>query len=167
MPICPRFPLFVSFLLTIAISANSSVGASAWTSYHNTRFGTTADVPKGWRAGPPPANNDGLIFTSPDGAAELTISGMLNIEDSLEAAFESYETPETRRHPVRDEGRQDLLHQTSSVLPRSDLEQHLFRISGRAQSGIRCSRCPCGEIAAARKGRSDPKLRRLARPAVL
>ena len=65
----------------------------SWTSYTNSRFGTTASVPPGWRAGPPPENNDGLVFTSPDGRAKLIISGMLNIDDNLAAAFKFYETP--------------------------------------------------------------------------
>ena len=81
-------------LLIAAHSAKSLADTGTWTSYHNTRFGTTADVPPGWRAGPPPENNDGLIFTSPDGAARLIISGMLNIEDDLAVAFKFYEMPE-------------------------------------------------------------------------
>lgn len=65
-----------------------------WTSYHNDRFGVTADVPPGWTAGPPPENDDGLVFTSPDGTATLIISGILNVEDSLDAAFQAYEVPD-------------------------------------------------------------------------
>jgi hypothetical protein len=73
-------------LSTIAAAAEETL---AWTSYHNTRFGVTADVPQGWRAGPPPANNDGLVFTSPDGMASLTISGMLNLEPDVAVALDS------------------------------------------------------------------------------
>lgn len=93
----PRFPfifaLFSAFLIA-SLSAKALAESQTWSTYHNLRFGTTADVPQGWRSGPPPANNDGLIFTSQDGTAQLTVSGSLNIQDSLEAAFESYETPE-------------------------------------------------------------------------
>jgi serine/threonine-protein kinase len=60
--------------------------------YHNPRFGTTADVPAGWQSGRPPDNGDGLVFTSPDGTAHLTISGGLNIWDSIEEAMEIYAT---------------------------------------------------------------------------
>jgi len=52
----------------------SSAWAESWRSYHNARFGTTADVPAGWRMEPPPANNGGRIFTSPDGRAELVVA---------------------------------------------------------------------------------------------
>ncbi len=107
-----------------------------------TRFGTTADVPEGWRAGPPPENNDGLVFTSPDGKAELIISGSLNIEDDLDVAFKFYETPQqgemiTYKRRAGNaitisgtKGAQDLLCETSAVLPQSDLEFDLSRISG-------------------------------------
>jgi serine/threonine-protein kinase len=60
----------------------SSVSAESWRSYHNDRFGTTADVPAGWKMEPPPANDDGRIFTSPDGRAELVVNGMFaNVAD--------------------------------------------------------------------------------------
>lgn len=83
--------LFLVFLLLGTGQAGAQQGN--WTSYYNSRFGTTADVPPGWRAGPPPENNDGLVFTSPDGQASLTISGMLNVDEDLGAAFKFYETP--------------------------------------------------------------------------
>lgn len=87
--------LFIScLLLPVPSLLKLHAETHVWTTYHNTRFGTTADVPPSWRTGPPPENNDGLVFTSPDGAATLTISGMLNIEDNLAAAFKFYETPE-------------------------------------------------------------------------
>lgn len=54
----------------------SSAWAEGWRSYHNDRFGTTADVPAGWKMEPPPENDDGRIFTSPDGRAELIVNGM-------------------------------------------------------------------------------------------
>ncbi|HTO79001.1 MAG TPA: hypothetical protein VMJ31_04410 [Methylocystis sp.] len=53
----------------------SGVCAESWRSYHNDRFGTTADVPASWKMQPPPANDDGRVFTSPDGRAELTVNG--------------------------------------------------------------------------------------------
>jgi hypothetical protein len=53
----------------------SGVCAESWRSYHNDRFGTTADVPADWKMQPPPENDDGRIFTSPDGRAELIVNG--------------------------------------------------------------------------------------------
>lgn len=58
------------------ITLTSSAWAENWRSYHNDRFGTTADVPVGWKMEPPPANDDGRIFTSPDGRVELIVNGM-------------------------------------------------------------------------------------------
>ena len=47
----------------------------AWSRYHNARFGTSVDVPGIFTiADPAPANGDGRIFTSPDGA-ELRVFG--------------------------------------------------------------------------------------------
>jgi hypothetical protein len=68
--------------------------AAGWQTYVNERFGSTADVPVGWRAGTPPENGDGLVFTAPDGQASVTVSGSLNIWDTIDEAFAIYETPE-------------------------------------------------------------------------
>jgi len=84
---------FLAFLLIGTWLGQAAAQEAAWTSYTNSRFGVTADVPPGWRAGPPPENNDGLVFTAPDGQASLTISGMLNVDEDLSAAFKFYETP--------------------------------------------------------------------------
>lgn len=62
---------FAGFLLTGAAAL-----ADGWRTYHNTRFGTTADVPAAWIMGPEPENNDGRVFTSPDGRAAITVSGV-------------------------------------------------------------------------------------------
>lgn len=86
------FLLFISLIIALWLGP-AAAQDGAWTSYTNSRFGTTADVPPGWRAGPPPENNDGLVFTAPGGRASLTISGMLNIDDDLAAAFAFYEMP--------------------------------------------------------------------------
>ena len=68
------------FLAAIfAILALRSAGAESWCAYHNERFGTTAEVPADWRMGAPPENNDGRVFTSPDGRAEIVVSGMFSI----------------------------------------------------------------------------------------
>jgi hypothetical protein len=49
--------------------------ADGWRSYHNDRFGTTADIPAAWRMQPPPENDDGRIFVSPDGRGEIIVNG--------------------------------------------------------------------------------------------
>jgi serine/threonine-protein kinase len=74
-------------LLSLSLPAQ----AGLWQTYANERFGATAEVPATWKAGEPPENGDGLEFTSPDGQATIIVSGMLNIDDSLDAAFASRE----------------------------------------------------------------------------
>jgi hypothetical protein len=61
--------------------------------YANPRFGATAEVPSDWRADPPPENGDGQRFTSLDGLATITVSGILNIGDNVEAAMREEEQP--------------------------------------------------------------------------
>ena len=76
-------PLSAALLVALANGAQAGV----WRTYHNTRFGTTADVPASWTMGPPPQNNDGRSFTSPDKRAEITISGIFaNIGSNDELA---------------------------------------------------------------------------------
>ena len=70
----------VWLLTVVALIAGPSVAWSqaAWQTYVNPRFGVGADVPAGWTGGTPPVNSDGLVFTSPDGQASLTIWGSFN-----------------------------------------------------------------------------------------
>ncbi|HEY3678844.1 MAG TPA: hypothetical protein VGL45_09000 [Bradyrhizobium sp.] len=49
--------------------------------YRNERFGVSADIPSDWKAGPEPETNDGLVFSSSDGKATITVSGILNADD--------------------------------------------------------------------------------------
>jgi serine/threonine-protein kinase len=79
----------------IALLAFAAVATAApqYRSYENPRFGATADVPADWTPDPPPANGDGLRFRSPDRRASITVSGMLNIYDTVEEAMKSYEEP--------------------------------------------------------------------------
>lgn len=62
------------------LTLDGTAAATEWRSYHNSRFGVTADVPTGWKMQPEPENNDGRIFVSPDGRARLTISGIFATE---------------------------------------------------------------------------------------
>jgi hypothetical protein len=80
-------------LLLFAASLSTAVAAETYRPYANERFGATADVPASWRADPPPANGDGLIFRSPDGSASLTVSGSLNIADNVQEALRDQGTP--------------------------------------------------------------------------
>jgi hypothetical protein len=68
-------------LASVAILVASSAAAETWRAYHNARFGATAEVPAGWKMDPPPENDDGRAFRSPDGQAEITISGILSLID--------------------------------------------------------------------------------------
>ena len=73
-------------LLTASIAMLSSASAEqGYRDYRNGRFGVSADVPSDWKAGPEPENNDGLVFTSPDGAATITVSGILNADNAPSA----------------------------------------------------------------------------------
>jgi hypothetical protein len=74
-------------LLTASIAMLSSASAEqGYREYRNWRFGVSADVPSDWKAGPEPENNDGLVFTSPDGASTITVSGILNADNAPAAA---------------------------------------------------------------------------------
>lgn len=79
--------------LLLLCASISTTAAETYRAYANERFGQTADVPASWRADPPPANGDGLIFRSPDGTAALTVSGGLNIADSVADAMRDQGAP--------------------------------------------------------------------------
>lgn len=66
--------LFLGLLLG-ALLLGSASDAASFRPYHNDRFGVTADVPAGWRMGEAPENDDGRVFSSPDGSAEIIVSG--------------------------------------------------------------------------------------------
>lgn len=82
--------VLLTFLTGAAIVA---ARAETMRTYANPRFGATAEVPSDWRADPPPENGDGQRFSSPDGLATITISGILNIGDNVEAAMREEEEP--------------------------------------------------------------------------
>jgi hypothetical protein len=73
--------------LTASLVALCPVNAEqGYRTYRNERFGVSADVPSGWKAGREPDNMDGLVFSSPDGAATITVSGILNADDTAASA---------------------------------------------------------------------------------
>jgi serine/threonine-protein kinase len=65
--------------IAAAASVASGAWAEAWRTYVNPRYGVSADVPADWTMGPPPVDNDGRGFTSPDGSAEISVSGILSV----------------------------------------------------------------------------------------
>ena len=62
------------------VLATTAVSAADWNRYCNPRFGQCADIPAGFRADPPPANGDGLVFRDAYGAS-ITISAGYNVMD--------------------------------------------------------------------------------------
>ncbi len=62
-------------LVATCLIGSAAWAEGAWRPYYNDRFGVTADAPSDWKMGPAPENNDGRIFTSPNGSATITISG--------------------------------------------------------------------------------------------
>jgi hypothetical protein len=63
--------------------------ADGWHTYHNERYGTMIDYPDFFKAGPPPANNDGLAFKSPDGA-EFSVFASYNALEFDLAGFRDF-----------------------------------------------------------------------------
>src|SRR3974390_1176385 len=79
-------PIRVSFFsLYIAVLAAVTTQAAEWRTFTVTRFGAIADVPSGWSMDPPPVNNDGRVFRSPDRQAQIAISGSFRAEDVASA----------------------------------------------------------------------------------
>jgi len=66
-------------VLALEFADASGARAEALRAYHNDRFGTSADVPADWRPEPSPENNDGRVFTSPDGNAQAIVSGSYSV----------------------------------------------------------------------------------------
>lgn len=83
--------LLLTFLALILASAAL---AQDWRAYTNPRFGTRAEVPRDWTMGPAPENDDGRVFTAPDGRATVTVYGSLHVFDSIDEALKIYETPQ-------------------------------------------------------------------------
>jgi len=65
-------PLRGLAILTIAAVGQAQAPFAAladdWRTYHNDRYGTTIDYPSIFKPGTPPDSDDGLAFTSADGA---------------------------------------------------------------------------------------------------
>jgi hypothetical protein len=69
-----QFGLAALTLAVLTIAAVTHVvpplaaAADDWRTYHNDRYGTTIDYPSVFKPGTPPESDDGLAFTSADGA---------------------------------------------------------------------------------------------------
>jgi hypothetical protein len=61
---------------SVAILFAPPAGAETWRTYHNVRFGQTAEVPADWSMEPPLENDDGRVFSSPNKRATITVSGI-------------------------------------------------------------------------------------------
>jgi serine/threonine-protein kinase len=80
-------------LTPVALLLATSALAQDWRVYSNPRFGTRAEVPRDWTMGPAPENDDGRVFTSPDGSASITVYGSLHVFDSIDEAMKIFEAP--------------------------------------------------------------------------
>lgn len=69
--------------------AGAEIGAPAWHSYHNDRYGTTIDYPDIFKAEPPPDSNDGRKFIAADGA-EFSVYASYNTLDFDLAKFHDF-----------------------------------------------------------------------------
>ncbi|MCW2282555.1 serine/threonine-protein kinase [Rhodoblastus acidophilus] len=81
------------FALALVLLAGPAL-ADSWRSYHNDRFGPTADYPAGWTMEPEPENNDGRRFASPDGDASVSIYGHFALDSREEEMARKAEADE-------------------------------------------------------------------------
>ena len=70
--------------VVVVLSFLFDARAKSWRTYHNDRFGATAEVSANWNIQPPPANGDGRRFTSPDGRAKISIHGSFRVSDTIQ-----------------------------------------------------------------------------------
>lgn len=78
----------------------------AYTLYHNSRYGYSIEYPAGFKKQPPPANNDGRTFISPDGKATLNIYGVFNVfNDTPESSYHKALKEVTDPKPYKTRGK--------------------------------------------------------------
>jgi hypothetical protein len=73
----------------VQAAAPTMAVADDWRTYRNERYGTTIDYPDIFKAGPPPANDDGVAFKSDDGAA-FSVFASFNALDFDLAGFKDF-----------------------------------------------------------------------------
>jgi hypothetical protein len=78
-------------LLCLALAAlpHAVQAQETWTTYRNTRFGTSIEYPTRFKPGRPPDNNDGQSFDAPDGAT-LAVWGSFNVLEHDVAGLEAF-----------------------------------------------------------------------------
>ena len=84
--------LSLTILMVAAVTqvpAPPAALADDWRTYHNDRYGTTIDYPSVFKPGTPPGNDDGLAFTSADGA-EFSVFASYNALDFDLAGFQDF-----------------------------------------------------------------------------
>ena len=81
-----RRPVRVA-LFCVATLAAHATQAAEWRTYTATRFGAIADVPGDWAIDPPPADDDGRVFRSPDRQAQIVIGGS-HITDDIASVLQ-------------------------------------------------------------------------------
>lgn len=62
------------------IGAPIAAQAAEWTRFSNDRYGFSVDIPATFKALPPPENDDGRMFTSPDGRSKISAYGHLFVD---------------------------------------------------------------------------------------
>jgi hypothetical protein len=80
--------IFAAAAIVCAAAPVTAV-ADGWRTYHNERYATMIDYPDFFKAGPPPANKDGLAFKSIDGA-EFSVFASYNALDFDLAGFRDF-----------------------------------------------------------------------------
>src|SRR5271168_3447660 len=76
-------------LAAITLSAASTAFAETWHTYYNDRYGTTIEYLDNFQPGNPPDANDGLAFTSPDGAS-FSVFASYNALDFNLASYQDF-----------------------------------------------------------------------------
>jgi len=87
-----RWNLSLATMLLAAaavVFAGRAACAETWRSYHNDRYGTTIDYPDDFTPGNPPEINDGLSFTSSDGAS-FSVFASFNAFDFDLAGYQDF-----------------------------------------------------------------------------
>ncbi len=74
-----KYTIFL--ILLVAGAAVSAAAQQEYKTYTNDRFGFSVAYPADYKAGEEPENDDGLVFTSPDGTAEIRVWAGYNVLD--------------------------------------------------------------------------------------
>jgi hypothetical protein len=78
-----------ALVAAVLISAAGTTSAQAWRTYHNDRYGSTIEYPGFFQPGEPPAIDDGLAFSSADGAS-FSVFASYNASDFDLAGYQDF-----------------------------------------------------------------------------